>query len=204
MRRAFAFLSLLCLASLAPMAAQARVNIRVDLSSQTMHVTTPDGGAYRWAISSGKTGFRTPTGVYSAQRLARMHYSSKYDDAPMPHSIFFRGGYAIHATGSVGLLGRPASHGCIRLAPGNAAQLFALVRSHGARIAISGGAPGDGRVYAGPRTKPRITAQADDDQDMPVRVRTTQPRGAYVPGFVDTPRSLWSIDGRGSSYWVLR
>jgi lipoprotein-anchoring transpeptidase ErfK/SrfK len=62
-----------------------------------------------------------------------MHYSRKYDNSPMPHSIFFKGGYAIHGTGYVRYLGRPASHGCIRLAPGNAARLFSLVRQHGFR-----------------------------------------------------------------------
>ncbi len=200
MRRAFAFLILLGLALLAPMAAQARVDIRVDLASQSMRVTTPTGAVYRWAISSGRKGFHTPTGVYGANSLARMHYSSKYDDAPMPHSIFFRGGYAIHGTNSVGLLGRPASHGCIRLSPANAAQLFAMVKQQGARIAISGGAP-DGRAYAGRRAKAKIAAQADADQKTPRRVRASS-RGSVL-GFSDAPRSLWSIDGRGPSYWVL-
>lgn len=203
MRRAFAFVLFLCLASLAPAAALARVDIQVDLASQTMRVTTPGGGAYRWAISSGRTGFRTPTGVYGAQRLARMHYSSKYDDAPMPHSIFFRGGYAIHATSSVGLLGRPASHGCIRLSPANAAQLFAMVKQHGARIAISGGAP-DERVFAGRRAKARAAAQADVDMDMPMRASVQTQSRSYIPGFSDAPRRLWSIDGREPTYWVLQ
>jgi lipoprotein-anchoring transpeptidase ErfK/SrfK len=60
-----------------------------------------------------------------------MHYSRKYDNSPMPHSIFFLGGYAIHATNYVKYLGRPASHGCIRLHPRNAAKLYALVQKHG-------------------------------------------------------------------------
>ena len=58
-----------------------------------------------------------------------MHYSSKYENSPMPHSIFFRGGYAIHGTGYIKSLGRPASHGCIRLHPRNAAALYQLVRT---------------------------------------------------------------------------
>jgi lipoprotein-anchoring transpeptidase ErfK/SrfK len=56
-----------------------------------------------------------------------MHYSRKYDNAPMPHSIFFKGGYAIHGTNHVGMLGRPASHGCVRLSPANASILYAIV-----------------------------------------------------------------------------
>jgi lipoprotein-anchoring transpeptidase ErfK/SrfK len=60
-----------------------------------------------------------------------MHYSRKYDNAPMPHSVFFHYGYAIHATDAVKALGRPASHGCVRLSPANASKLFALVKQHG-------------------------------------------------------------------------
>jgi lipoprotein-anchoring transpeptidase ErfK/SrfK len=60
-----------------------------------------------------------------------MHYSQKYDNSPMPNSIFFLGGYAIHGTYYVKNLGRPASHGCIRLSPGNAAKLYGLVKRHG-------------------------------------------------------------------------
>jgi hypothetical protein len=138
--RVFAFLTAVLLAFLSvPGTAVATVNVHVNLSNQTMRVTSRTGEGYVWAISSGRRGYVTPRGVYSAKRLARMHYSRKYDNAPMPHSIFFRGGYAIHGTNAVGALGRPASHGCIRLAPGNAARLFAMVREQGgARIAISG------------------------------------------------------------------
>jgi hypothetical protein len=122
--------------------AGAAVNVQINLSSQTMRVTSGNGESRVWAISSGRRGYVTPRGVYRVQHMARMHYSRKYDNAPMPHSIFFRGGYAIHGTNAVGALGRPASHGCIRLAPGNAAKLFAMVRQEGgARIAIGGSPP---------------------------------------------------------------
>lgn len=187
MRRALALVSL-GLALMSPIAAQARVVIRVDLGAQTMRVETPGGDSYRWAISSGKKGFRTPTGAYSARRLARMHYSSKYDDAPMPHSIFFRGGYAIHATGAVRMLGRPASHGCIRLSPAHAALLFSLVKRHGASITIFGSAPGDGRAYAGRRTRARILAE-DDGSWSRVSPSGYLRGGSHAPGFVDAPRA---------------
>ncbi len=88
--------------------------------------------AYSWAISSGRKGFNTPRGSYRPTVLRRMHYSRKYDNSPMPHSIFFRGGFAIHGTGYVKQLGRPASHGCIRLHPSNAAKLFSIVKTYGA------------------------------------------------------------------------
>jgi hypothetical protein len=70
----------------------------------------------------------------------------------MPHSIFFLGGYAIHGTYSTAQLGRPASHGCVRLAPGNAAALFAMVKSEGARISIAGTPPGGARFMAHHKT----------------------------------------------------
>jgi len=79
---------------------------------------------------TGKNGFETPTGSYRAKRLSADYWSKKYD-APMPYSVFFFGGYAIHATNAVAKLGQPASHGCIRLAKGNAAKFFELVDSYG-------------------------------------------------------------------------
>lgn len=120
---------------------QAAVDVRINLSTQTMSVRASSGEAYDWRVSTARAGYVTPRGSYRAQRLARMHYSRKYDNAPMPHSIFFRGGYAIHGTNAVGALGRPASHGCVRLAPGNAAKLYALVQKEGARISITGSSP---------------------------------------------------------------
>jgi lipoprotein-anchoring transpeptidase ErfK/SrfK len=86
---------------------------------------------YSWRVSTARNGYHTPRGTYKPTRLHRMWYSRKYDNSPMPHSIFFRGGYAIHGTNYVKSLGRPASHGCVRLAPGNARALYNLVRAHG-------------------------------------------------------------------------
>jgi lipoprotein-anchoring transpeptidase ErfK/SrfK len=106
---------------------------RIDLSEQRMYVSVAGKATYTWPISSARRGYVTPTGSYRPTRLHRRWYSRKYNNAPMPHSIFFRGGYAIHGTTAVKSLGRPASHGCIRLAPGNAATLFQLVSSHGPR-----------------------------------------------------------------------
>lgn len=135
---AFVFASLAGLAS-----AQAGIDIRVDIASQRMRVTTTDGEVHNWAISSGRKGYRSPNGVYRPTRLEKNWYSRKYGGA-MPNAVFFRGGYAIHGTTAVGALGRPASHGCIRLHPANAAKLFALVKKHGSgntRIALNGSAP---------------------------------------------------------------
>lgn len=110
--------------------AKADVFITIDKSEQVMYVETPTD-SYSWHVSTARKGYRTPTGSYKPYRLAKMHYSKKYDNAPMPHSIFFHGGYAIHATYDVKRLGQPASHGCIRLSPQNAQWLFRIVQENG-------------------------------------------------------------------------
>jgi hypothetical protein len=125
----------------APEIANAFVRIDIDLTSQSMHVASDSGESYDWPISSGRAGHLTPHGAFRPIALYPMVHSAKYDNAPMPHSIFFLSQYAIHGTNAVGSLGRPASHGCIRLAPGNAATLYNLVREEGATIRISGDAP---------------------------------------------------------------
>ncbi len=142
MRRVLGILAALILSAFAG-AAHAGVDVRVDIVAQRMSVTTTDGEVYDWKISSGRKGFRSPNGVYRPTRLEKNWYSRKYGGA-MPHAVFFRGGYAIHGTTAVGALGRPASHGCIRLHPANAAKLFALVKKHGSgqtKIALHGAAP---------------------------------------------------------------
>jgi hypothetical protein len=123
----------------APAACEAKVQITVDLSTQTMNVDSASG-AYSWPVSSARDGFVTPRGAYGVQRLETMHYSKKYHNSPMPHSIFFHGGYAIHGTYDLANLGRPASHGCVRISPANAATLYALVQKEGATIHIVGDA----------------------------------------------------------------
>lgn len=142
MRRMFGLMAVIFLSWASVGSAQAGVDVRVDIAAQRIQVTTTDGEAYNWAISSGRKGFRSPNGVYRPTRLEKNWYSRKYGGA-MPNAVFFRGGYAIHGTTAVGALGRPASHGCIRLHPTNAAKLFALVKKHGAsqtRIALNGAA----------------------------------------------------------------
>jgi lipoprotein-anchoring transpeptidase ErfK/SrfK len=110
--------------------AAAEVVINIDKTSQRLSVTVDGTERHVWAISSGLEG-GPPTGTYKPYRMHRHWFSRKYHWSPMPHAIFFHEGYAIHGTGYVSRLGRPASHGCIRLHPTNAATLFALVREHG-------------------------------------------------------------------------
>ena len=104
---------------------------RVDISKQTMTVTRNGRVIHNWRVSTARPGYRTPRGTWSPKRLHRMWYSRKYDMSPMPYSVFYHGGYAIHGTNYVKSLGRPASHGCIRLQTGNAARFYALVQQAG-------------------------------------------------------------------------
>ncbi len=103
---------------------------KIDLSRQRMEVIVNGTSKYFWPVSSGAQGYETPRGTFQAQWSAKLWHSRKYDLAPMPHAVFFHGGAAIHATTSVSLLGQPASHGCVRLAPANAAAFYALVQKH--------------------------------------------------------------------------
>jgi len=96
-----------------------------------MTVTVNGHVRYRWRVSTGATKYSTPPGSYKAFRMERMHYSREWDNAGMPHSIFFSSrGHAIHGSDHP-RLGTPASHGCVRLSLGNAATLFALVSARG-------------------------------------------------------------------------
>jgi len=121
--------------------ARAGILVTVDKSAQRLSVSVDGRHRYEWPVSTARIGYRTPVGTYRPERLERQWFSRKYDWSPMPYSIFFNGGYAIHGSYEVSRLGTPASHGCIRLSPQHAALLFALVQSEGAVIRIAGDAP---------------------------------------------------------------
>ncbi|HZR74632.1 L,D-transpeptidase family protein [Bradyrhizobium sp.] len=111
--------------------AAAKLNILVDKATQRMLVIQDGYIRYMWPVSTGRDNMQTPNGVYSPQRLERNWFSSAYYDSPMPFSIFFHGGYAIHGSYAIDRLGGPASHGCVRLHPHHAAILFDLVQQEG-------------------------------------------------------------------------
>jgi len=111
--------------------AHARVVVQIDKSSQRMSVSVDGTPRYAWPVSTGRSGYGTPSGVFRPQMMARRWYSRKYYNSPMPHSIFFYYGYAIHGTTELRRLGGPASHGCVRLHPSHAATLYALVERNG-------------------------------------------------------------------------
>jgi len=112
--------------------ATAGVVVHIDKSSQRMMVAVDGQPAYVWPVSTGAGGFGTPAGRFRPRWMARSWFSTRYYGSPMPYSIFFLRGYAIHGSYETKYLGRPASHGCIRLHPSNAAALYALVQQHGA------------------------------------------------------------------------
>jgi len=115
-----------------PALAQAQIVAKINLSSQSMQVYVDGSPRYSWPVSTARAGYRTPTGTFKPTALVRYHRSTIYSGSPMPYSIFFLRGYAIHGSYETKHLGRPASHGCIRLHPSNAAALYSLVQRHGA------------------------------------------------------------------------
>ena len=117
--------------SVAP--ACANVTVDIDKSSQRMFVRVDGVPRYSWPVSTGRSGYGTPSGSFHPQSMARRYSSRKYYNSPMPHSIFFYHGYAIHGTNDIRRLGGPASHGCVRLHPSHAATLYALVQRNGSR-----------------------------------------------------------------------
>jgi len=125
-------LGLSCLAMLASIAlARAGVDVHIQIGAQTATVAVDGATVAVWPVSTARRGYRTPRGSFRPYRLERMHYSSIYENAPMPYSTFFYGGFAIHGTMEVRNLGRPVSHGCVRLSPDNARVLYDLIRSYG-------------------------------------------------------------------------
>jgi lipoprotein-anchoring transpeptidase ErfK/SrfK len=124
-------------------ASAADVLISISKAKQKMTVSVDGETLYVWPVSTGAKGYSTPSGTFTPFRLEKDHFSKEWDDAPMPHSIFFTAeGHAIHGSLYTKSLGRRASHGCVRLAPPNAAKLFALVKKQGLRnttVEVRGG-----------------------------------------------------------------
>src|SRR5262249_8476022 len=111
--------------------AEAGVVARISLSSQRMEVFVDGSPRYSWPVSTARRGYHTPVGTFRPQALAVWHRSTIYSGSPMPHSIFFHGGYAVHRSYQTRYLGRPASPGCLPLPPPNAAARYSLGRKYG-------------------------------------------------------------------------
>jgi hypothetical protein len=147
----FASFAAAVLMSMLASAAGAHVLINVDKSSQQMTVSVDGTPRYRYVVSTGRPGLGTPSGTFHPERMELTWFSKKYYNSPMPHSIFFHGGFAIHGSYEISQLGGPASHGCIRLHPDNAAELYELVQQQGmgaTTIVVSGELSARGRAGA--------------------------------------------------------
>jgi hypothetical protein len=163
-------LSALCLTFFAAGgAAQAKVSITIDKDAQQMTVAVDGVERYHWPVSSGIPSRETPSGSFRAFRMEEDHYSKEFDDAPMPHSIFFtKVGHAVHGTDSEGRLGTPASHGCVRLSKANASTLYALVQSEGVlntTVTLTGSA--QVALARNPRTRPAAVARREVAPEQP-------------------------------------
>jgi hypothetical protein len=166
--------------------------IKIDKSAQRLTVSRDGQTLHTWPVSTGKTGYATPSGNFTTFRMEAVHFSKEWDDAPMPHSVFFtEQGHAIHGSYEIRRLGLPVSHGCVRLAPANATKLFALVKREGlsaTRVVLTGSeqvalARGKAQQVAGSARRPRdrepSTGPDDDLRIDPPRSRVyVEPRSA--------------------------
>jgi predicted outer membrane lipoprotein len=175
-RLASAFAIILAIAFSSVSASAKKVEIVISKVSQKMTVKVDGDTEYVWPVSTGAARYETPSGNFRPFRMEAEHFSKEWDDAPMPHAIFFTDrGHAIHGSYHVNSLGRRASHGCVRLAPENASKLFALVGEAGmsnTRVTLKGGffdfsGGGAGRSFA------------QVGQDIDRVVKKNQPRGFF-------------------------
>lgn len=167
MRFGISALTVSAIVGLFSLPAQAGVIVTVDQAAQRLSVSVDGFERFEWKISTARWGYRTPNGSYKPQWMARKWASRTYNMAPMPFSIFYHGGYAIHGTTDLANLGAPASHGCVRLHPDNAAILFDLVKANVKDTQI---------IVTGERPSP------------PARERTSRRRGERASQSVDRGR----------------
>lgn len=169
--------------------ALAAVEITIDKSAQVLTVAVDGQPKYRWPVSSGTPAHETPNGTFRAFRMEADHYSKEWDDAPMPHSIFFtKMGHAIHGTDSVSRLGSPASHGCVRLSRANASTLYALVEKEGVlntTVTLTGSS--QVAIARARQRSDQMIARNDPAQGAPMQL-TPQATVSQSDGYVDQPQ----------------
>jgi hypothetical protein len=169
--------------------ASAEIAVNIDKNTQTMTVAVDGAQRYVWPVSTGRPGYDTPNGTFKPNRMDADHLSQEWDNAPMPHAIFFdMNGHAIHGFFDVKHLGSPVSHGCVRLSPDHAATLFKLVSAEGmkdTRVVISGRAPA-GRMPEVARRQIAPGAAPEDSARQPMQIMPDYAQQAppqdYVPG----------------------
>jgi L,D-transpeptidase catalytic domain len=189
--------------------AEASIVITVDKTMQRLSVSVNGTERYEWPVSTARRGYLTPNGTYRPERLERKWFSRKYDMSPMPYSIFFHEGYAIHGSYEISHLGAPASHGCIRLHPEHAAILFALVKKDvgDTRIVVTGERP-SGRVIAERASAPRALEGSARAPQPAYQNNFYQPNGFYAsPGYQTyqwAPADPAANDARARRHWQYR
>lgn len=180
--------------------AQAELLITIDKSSQIMTVDVDGNTRYVWPVSTGAPGYDTPSGQFKPFRMEADHFSKEWDDAPMPHSIFFTmQGHAIHGSGHVKAIGTPASHGCVRLEPRNAAVLFALVKQEkmaNTRVVLTGETPTATGVPVARRDRNRDyqRSYSTDDYDTTASVPQRRQRTVRTREYDDAQRYYYDRD----------
>jgi lipoprotein-anchoring transpeptidase ErfK/SrfK len=141
-----------------PKSAGSAILININKAQQKMTVFVDGIEKYDWPVSTGRAGYSTPSGTYTATSMNEIWYSKEWDNSPMPHSIFFmKDGHAIHGSYEVKNLGKAVSHGCVRISPENATTLYALVKANGlnnTHVALTGVTPGGEFKYARNQTAP--------------------------------------------------
>ncbi len=187
MRSGFVFPASLLFAALAmPFASAARADILVNIDKNTQRMTVSVDGEqrYEWPVSTGRAGYDTPNGTFKINRMDADHLSQEWDSAPMPHSMFFDlRGHAIHGFFDVKHLGLPVSHGCVRIAPDQAAILFKLVAAEGmkeTKVVVSG-------------ETPRWTSPAVAQRRPPAMANAgaAQPMQIAPPGYAQQQQLQW-------------
>ncbi|QJE94913.1 L,D-transpeptidase [Luteolibacter luteus] len=109
------------------------VVVLVSLPLQTISVYRNGILIGRSSVSTGSKGHETPSGVFTILEKKQTHYSSTYDDAPMPNMQRLTWqGIAMH---SGNLPGYAASHGCIRM-PYDFSTLLYSITARGATVVI--------------------------------------------------------------------
>jgi hypothetical protein len=171
-------------------AAQAKVEITVDKNNQMMTVAVDGVERYQWPVSTGNPSHETPNGTFQTFRMDANHFSKEFDDAPMPHAIFFtKFGHAIHGTESESKLGIPVSHGCVRISRAHATTLYDLVEKEGVlntSVTLTGSAQVAlarlGRNRTAVARNDIDDGQGGDTAGQPVALTPRQAQGQYAQG----------------------
>jgi hypothetical protein len=178
---------------LLPTAAEASILITIDKSSQQMSVAVDGAERYTWPVSTGRPGYDTPSGSFKPNRMDADHYSEEWDNAPMPHAIFFdMEGHAIHGFFDVKHLGSAVSHGCVRLSPEHATTLFDLVKAEGmgeTKVVVAGRTPGGDNV-------PVARAHLPINETVSSAPAQASPGYGQQPGYAQQPANGQPVYGQ--------